>query len=129
MFFFRYHVYPTWAKVTMITIAAIFNIIVAFGVVAMGLHLFIHIVVSWVWGSLFIVILIKFDTPYHDFVTKTAFILKKTKRKVFVVFFICMALFVLSIIILNCVEALTDPNISWIIQIKVISITYRLIVK
>lgn len=95
------------------------NLVVGFGLVLMGLHLFIHIVVSWVWGALYVTLLVKFDTTYHDFMTKTGFILKKTKRKVFVVFFVCLAFLAFSIVVLHCVEALLDPDISWIIEIQV----------
>ncbi len=109
MFFFRYQACSKPAKIVIIIIAVIVNLVAAFGMVIMGLHLFIHIIVSWVWGCIYLLLLIKFDAPFHDFMTKTGFILKKTKRKVFVVFFVCLGFFALSIIIFHCVEVLTEP--------------------
>ena len=115
MFVYRYQGCKSYVKYLTITIAVIFNLITAFGLVLTGQHLFIHIIVSWVYGCLYILALIKLEAWIHSTMTKIGFDLNETKRKVFHMFFFSLALIILGVIIVNSIESLSEIHVDWIV--------------
>ena len=68
----------------------------------LGITFLLESFIGGVYGILYTLALIEFDSYIHELCEKTGFIVRKSRRFKFYVFFACLGLFTATIIYFNC---------------------------
>lgn len=73
-------------------------------------------IIGMLYGLIFLVLFMNFDTEIHRLCEKTGFIVQSSRKYKFYLFFLCIGLFVISLIYYNSEQEYWTMPQSWVVN-------------